>query len=151
MRAEGPVPKTPRRSTPRSRASLRVAGVASTGPRARARPDGARRGDGSAGRRGGLGGDWRLARGPRLELDRDEHLAHGAELALGEHALADAPGARRRDLDGGLVRHDLDHGLVEAQRIALLDEPAHDLALDDAFTDVGQPELVDHARLALRN
>ena len=38
----------------------------------------------------------------------------------------------------------VDHRLVELDGLALGDLPLHDLALDDAFADVGQSELVGH-------
>ena len=59
--------------------------------------------------------------------------------------LRDRARARRRDLDRGLVGHDLDHRLVLCDGVARLDQPADDLALDDAFADVGQLELERHA------
>ena len=83
----------------------------------------------------------RRSRRPRSTIST---LPDRADLAFGEHALRDAPGARRRDLDRRLVGHDLDHRLVLVDDVAFLDEPADDLALDDAFADVGQVELVDH-------
>ena len=54
------------------------------------------------------------------------------------------PACGSGDLDGGLVGHHLDDGLVLVDAVPLGDEPLDDLALGDAFPDVGQLELECH-------
>jgi hypothetical protein len=58
--------------------------------------------------------------------------------------LRDPPSLGGGDLDIGLVRQDADQGRVLANHVALLHEPLNDLALGDAFADVGESKLVHH-------
>ena len=106
---------------------------------------------------GGRGGHGRLAL-PAVALgdpgfarlaDHDEHRAHLHDLALLRLDLQDRPGHGRGQLHRGLVRHHLDEGLVLLDAVALLDQPADDLALVDALPDVGQLELKGHPSLRL--
>ncbi len=99
------------------------------------------------------GGLLRRRLGPRLlvtgrcravRADHDENGADGHRLALLDEDLRDLPGRRGRDLDGRLVRLDLDQRLILADLVALGDEPARDLALGQAFAEVGELELVRH-------
>ena len=54
---------------------------------------------------------------------------------------------RRRDLDRRLVVRDLDERVVLFDLLAHLHEPARDLALGQTLAEVGQLELVGHARI----
>ena len=83
------------------------------------------------------------ARGP-VAADHDEHGAHRDDLAFGDEDSRDGSARRRRDLDRRLVGRDLDERVVLGDLLALLDEPASDLAFGQSFAEVGQLELVGH-------
>ena len=78
--------------------------------------------------------------------DHDEDGADRDHLALGDEDLRHSAARRRRDLDRRLVRRDLDERRIFGDVLALLDEPAGDLALGQALAEVGQLELVGHGR-----
>ena len=59
------------------------------------------------------------------------------------------PAGRRRDLDRRLVSRDLDERRVLGDLLALLDEPAGDLALGQSLAEIRQLELVRHGRRSL--
>ncbi len=99
---------------------------------------------------GGLGGLDRAEQLLALLTDHDEHGTDGRDVALADEHLQHCPAARRGDLHGGLVRLHLDEGLVLAHLLALRDEPARDLCLREALAEIGQPELVRHARRVTR-
>ena len=101
--------------------------------------------------------DDRLARGLRLLAAVDgaqellprfaDHHDHGADrchVALLHQDLEHRPGARRGDLDRRLVGLHLDERLILVHLVALGDEPAGDLGLGEAFSQVRQLELVGH-------
>ena len=54
------------------------------------------------------------------------------------------PAYGRRDLDGRLVGLDLDERIVLGDLLALGHEPARDLALREALSEVGEPERARH-------
>jgi hypothetical protein len=58
--------------------------------------------------------------------------------------LQDSPRVRGRHFDDGLVGLDLGQGLVGLDLVALLDQPADDLAFGDALSDVRETELLGH-------
>ena len=91
-------------------------------------------------RRGAAHGSGRLS----VDVDRDDRDANVHDLPLLRMQRRDDPGARRGDLDARLVGHDLDQRLILTHSLAGLHQPAHDLALGDAFADVGQLHLVGH-------
>ena len=76
--------------------------------------------------------------------DHDEHRPDGHDLALGDHDSRHLAGRGRRNLDGGLVGLDLDQRLVLRDLLALLYEPAGDLALGKTLTEIRELELVGH-------
>ena len=161
-RPPGPLGGTARRSTPSSRASLRVAGVAGTGPlRARG---GSRRGGRSGGRCGGCDGGASTAAGRELRRSpRPGGAASRPALRIGEghehrpdlHRLAgldvdllDAPAHRGGDLHLRLVRLHLQQRRVFLDHVAFADEDGDDLRLGEAFAQVGQDELAGHRQRA---
>ena len=79
-----------------------------------------------------------------VAADHDQHGADRDDLALGDEDPRDGSASRRRDLDGRLVGRDLDERVVLGDLLALLDEPAGDLALGQALAEVRQLELVGH-------
>jgi len=81
-----------------------------------------------------------------VAADHDEDRADRDDLALGDEDSRDPPGRRRGDLDRRLVGRDLDERIVLRQLLSLGDEPAGDLALGQALSEVGQLELVGHGR-----
>ncbi len=85
----------------------------------------------------------RLGRRP-VASDHDEDGADRHDLALGNEDPRDGSARRGRDLDRRLVGRDLDERRVLGDLLALLDEPAGDLALGQALAEVGQLELVGH-------
>ncbi|MQM37038.1 hypothetical protein KBTX_01027 [wastewater metagenome] len=78
------------------------------------------------------------------DLDGEQRLVHPRDLALGVVALHHPAGLHGRDLHKGLVRHHVADGLVLLDVIALLDQPFGELALDNAFADIRQDEVLDH-------
>ncbi|MBX3372307.1 MAG: hypothetical protein KF817_00595 [Phycisphaeraceae bacterium] len=58
--------------------------------------------------------------------------------------LDDRAGAGRRNLDRGLVGLHLHERLILVHRGALGDEQAQNLALVNAFAEIGKPELTIH-------
>jgi hypothetical protein len=85
-----------------------------------------------------------MSRSIPRSLNHHHHLADGAQLTSGHHQLGDATGLRRGNLDGGLVGHDLNHRLIFTQGVPFVYQPLDDLALDDTFTDIWEPELKRH-------
>ena len=81
-----------------------------------------------------------------VAADHDEHRSDRDDLAFRDEDPRDLPARRRRDLDGRLVGGDLDERRVLGDVLALLDEPARDLAFGQALAEVGQLELVGHGR-----
>src|SRR5262249_17183339 len=133
MRPPSPLAATLSSATPSSRASWRTAGVAWTGapvatPAAARAAARARAATAAAAAAAACGGD----------LDRDRHRADRHPLALLHVEGGDGAGARRGDLDAGLVGHDLDQRLILAHDVAGLDQPAHHLAFGHTLTDVGK-------------
>jgi hypothetical protein len=128
--AAGPLPRSPTSSTPSSFASCRTAGVALTAA------------VGSAGTTATMGS---LAASPRcssgstarrrllaLFPDHDEDRPDRRDVAFCDEDLEHRSRPRRGDLDRRLVRLDLDERLILVDPVALLDEPARDLALGEA-------------------
>ena len=76
----------------------------------------------------------------------DEHRADRNDFALADEDLRDDAARRRGDLDRRLVRRDLDERVVFGDLLAHVHEPARDLALGQALTEIGQLELVRHLR-----
>ena len=79
-----------------------------------------------------------------VPADDDEHGSDGNDLAFGDENLRHHAAGGRRDLDRRLVGRDLDERVVLRDLLALLHEPARDLALGEALAEVGQLELVGH-------
>ena len=153
MRPSRPLPTTVARSMPDSRARRRVAGDASTRPRARRSRRGrcrrctrGRRNErqvaasGGVLRRSGRGfaSSPAARRSAFAGLQHDELGADGdviARLAAERH---DAARDGRGHLDHGLVGRHLDHRLVFGDAVADLDVPRDDLRGDRAFAEVRQ-------------
>ena len=124
IRPPGPVPVIVARSTPRSLASLRTAGVAARLRPARSR----RRGRGATGRP------------PSATVERHQRRADRDRVPHRACSVAMRPGERRRDLDGGLRRLHLDERLVQRDVVAFGDEPRDDLALLETLAQVRHGE-----------
>ena len=145
-RPPGPVPRTWARSTPSSRASRRVAGVAAGGrPVAGAggRRRGARRGAGGArggGADAGVAGRAALPASPKLSSTAPDLDALAGLHVHGGHA----PAERRGQLDLGLLGLHEEDGLILLDLVTLGDENADDLRLGEAFPEVGQLEVSRH-------
>src|SRR5262245_20407405 len=70
------------------------------------------------------------------------------DLLAGTHGhMQDRAGAWRRDFHDSLVRLYLNQWLVRAHTVTLFDEPAHDLTLVNAFTNVREAKFQCHADL----
>ena len=76
-----------------------------------------------------------------------EHLTHLDLLACTHGHVQDRAGAWRRDFHDSLVRLNLNQWLVWAHTVTLFDEPAHDLTLVNAFTNVREAKFQCHADL----
>ena len=122
------------RSTPSSCAIFRTSGVARTPPLGRGVQE-----------RPGLPYGWAAGLQGRFVLaDHHQHGPDRDDLALGDEDPRDLPGGGRRNLDRRLVGLHLDERVVLGDLLALGDEPAGDLALGQALTEVGELELVGH-------
>ena len=73
-----------------------------------------------------------------------ERRTDGCKLSLPRDDAEHDPTDRRAELDGRLLGLDLDDWLVLVDRLTLRDEPARDLALLEALTEIGQRECVRH-------
>src|SRR4029079_4410355 len=80
----------------------------------------------------------------------DQHRPDGDDFSLGNEDACDLPSGRGRDLDRRLVGLDLDQRVVLGDLLALLDQPAGDLALGQAFAEVRELELVRHQNSSKR-
>jgi len=76
--------------------------------------------------------------------DHDEHRSDGRDLSLADENPQNRPRIRGRDLDRRLVRLDLDERIVFRDLLSLGDEPACDLALGEALSQIGKLEGVRH-------
>ena len=83
----------------------------------------------------------------RRPADHDEHRPDRNDFAFGDENRRTTPAGRRRDLDRRLVGRDLDERVVLRDLLALLHEPARDLAFGEALAEIGQLELVGHGRI----
>ena len=91
-------------------------------------------------------GNRRCLRDGSVAADDDEHGPDRDDCALLDEDPRDEPRRRRRDLDRRLVGRDLDERRVLGDLLALLDEPAGDLALGQPLAEIRQLELVAHVR-----
>src|SRR5262245_44149275 len=153
MRPPGPVPCTPRRSTPSSRASRRVEGVAATatpsafaGAAMLCRDDAADGGEvGAFGTATGAAGAlWRGAAGADGVAEAHERLAHLDRLPRLHVDLLHAAREGRGNLHLRLVRLHLQEGCILLDEIALLDEKRPDLGLHEPLAEIGQDERARH-------
>ncbi len=140
IRPPGPVPWTTSRSTP---CSLRQRTNGRGGAHRRGRLVG---NDGERCRRQRVGCGFVDGAQQLLAFlaDHDEHAADRCHLAFRDEDLQHGPGVGRGDLDRRLVRLDLHERIVLGHVVALLHEPARDLALDEAFAEIRQAELERH-------
>ncbi len=76
--------------------------------------------------------------------DDDELGADRYHVALGDEDLQHGAGIRRRDLDGRLVGLDLHERVVLGDLLPLRYEPASDLALGEALTEIRELERARH-------
>ena len=82
----------------------------------------------------------------RLANDH-EHITY-LDLLAGTHGhVQDRAGAWRRDFHDSLIRFDLNQWLVWAHLVTLLHQPAYDLTLVNAFTNVREAKFQCHADL----
>ena len=82
----------------------------------------------------------------RVAPDDDDHWSRPERPPSAAKIRETTPGRGRRDLDRRLVGLDLDERVVLGDLLPLGDEPACDLAFGQALAEVGQLELVGHAR-----
>ena len=84
-----------------------------------------------------------------LLAHHDEHGSYRRDLAFRNDDLQHRARVGGRDLDRRLVGLDLDERLVLLDPVTLGHQPAGDLALGQALTEIGQPELARHGPVTL--
>ena len=101
-------------------------------------------------RRGGSGGNRRGCGGRRRQPILTT-VFNGEQERVERHGLAfldvereDGPSGGRGNFDDGLVGLHFGDGLIKRDRVAGLDQPAHQLGLDHALAQIGQMELYSH-------